>query len=369
MARKYIIQKGDTLSQIARRLKINIDTLAEMNAIKNKDKIFVGQELKLEEPRKPLNLQVADALRPEPKSQIQRSQEDLQRTPTMIPKGKINPRGRNRNLNPRGKIIKSRTTADPVRSTGLMARSKERTLVKPETEETSYSSLVPSLAPVYGGLAFADKALQTVGVNTDPIKIALQQAQLSLVERFKGKDSELAKALSKDITEKDLNTDVVKAMRDGAVKMFREGKKSLDYVAQGTTRPGDIFETGAAGFLDSILSPSKAASYTTGETSRGAFTLDKNNNLILNDVYDFPDVPESAAYGPKGGTYLKVHNLFEPRGTTGEEGFTSGLFAVSPQNTRNMTINLGKAPKDIIKMLQPQYIASAGAGSTVGGGG
>ena len=86
-------------------------------------------------------------------------------------------------------------------------------------------------------------------------------------------------------------------------------------------------------------------------------------------MYDFPDVAESAAYGPKGGTYLKVHNLFEPRGTTGEEGFTSGLFAVSPQNTRKMTINLGKAPKDIIKMLQPQYIASAGTGSTVGGGG
>tara|TARA_R100001082_G_scaffold72544_2_gene41538 strand:- start:560 stop:1624 length:1065 start_codon:yes stop_codon:yes gene_type:complete len=354
MARKYIIQKGDTLSQIARRLKINIDSLARMNAIKDKNKIFVGQELKLEEPRKPLNLQVADALRPEPKSQIQRSQEDLQRTPTM---------------NPRGRAIKSRTTAGPVKSRGLMARSQKKIPVKPETKDTSYSSLVPSLAPVYGGLAFADKALQTVGVNTDPIKIALQQAQLSLVERFKGKDSELAKALSKDITEKDLNTDVVKAMRDGAVKMFREGKKSLDYVAQGTTRPGDIFETGAAGFLDSILSPSKAASYTTGETSRGAFTLDKNNNLILNDVYDFPDVAESAAYGPKGGTYLKVHNLFEPRGTTGEEGFTSGLFAVSPQNTRKMTINLGKAPKDIIKMLQPQYIASAGTGSTVGGGG
>ena len=114
MARKYIIQKGDTLSQIARRLNINIDSLAQMNAIKDKNKIFVGQELKLEEPRKPLNLQVADALRPKPKSQIQRSQEDLQRTPTM---------------NPRGRAIKSRTTAGPVKSRGLMARSKKKFLL------------------------------------------------------------------------------------------------------------------------------------------------------------------------------------------------------------------------------------------------
>ena len=138
MARKYVIQKGDTLSQIARKLNVDMDLLAKMNAIKNKDRIFICQELKLEEPRKPLNLQVADALRPEPKSQIQRSQEDLQRTPTM---------------NPRGRAIKSRTTAGPVKSRGLMARSQKKIPVKPETEETSYSSLVPSLAPVISILA------------------------------------------------------------------------------------------------------------------------------------------------------------------------------------------------------------------------
>ena len=120
MARKYVIQKGDTLSQIARKLNVDMDLLAKMNAIKNKDRIFIGQELKLEEPRKPLNLQVADALRPEPKSQIQRSQEDLQRTPTM---------------NPRGRAIKSRTTTGPVKSRGLMARSQKKIPFKPETEE------------------------------------------------------------------------------------------------------------------------------------------------------------------------------------------------------------------------------------------
>ena len=41
MARKYIIQKGDTLSRIARKLNIDMDLLAKMNAIKNKDRIVV----------------------------------------------------------------------------------------------------------------------------------------------------------------------------------------------------------------------------------------------------------------------------------------------------------------------------------------
>ena len=57
---------------------------------------------------------------------------------------------------------------------------------------------------------------------------------------------------------------------------------------------------------------------------------------------------------------MAVHNLFEARGNTGEEGFTSGLFEVSPQNTRMMRINLGPAPQKLIAAIQkaPRFIAS-----------
>lgn len=43
----YIVVKGDTLSKIAKRYGTNVDALVELNNIKNKNIIHVGQELKI----------------------------------------------------------------------------------------------------------------------------------------------------------------------------------------------------------------------------------------------------------------------------------------------------------------------------------
>ena len=40
MGRKYVIQKGDTLSEIAQKLKVDMEQLAKANNIKNKRKII-----------------------------------------------------------------------------------------------------------------------------------------------------------------------------------------------------------------------------------------------------------------------------------------------------------------------------------------
>jgi len=329
---KYVIQKGDTLSAIAQKLNVNIKSLADFNKIKNINKIYVGQKLSMpEEVERKIDQEVVKAMTKPPAPK--------EKAPT----------------NPRQRAMQQRREAAATPSRGLMARSKDRE--SPEQEVSRAGENV----------GLTRKALEAIGVNIDPFIVALDQAKLSVAETLLGKDSEIVKDLSKPITEKDLNSSVVGAMRKSGLTMLREGLKSVDYVAQGTSRPGDIFETGISGLLAPILDPSKAASYTTGETSRGNFTLDKNNNLILNDVYDFPDYDESYAKG----TYMQVHNLFEPRGDTGQEGFGSGIFSVSPENTRKMTINLGKAPKDIIQMLQPQYVvgsSSDSVGSVAGGG-
>ena len=44
--RTYIVQKGDTLNKIARKLKVSVDHLKTMNNIKNPDKIKAGMVLK-----------------------------------------------------------------------------------------------------------------------------------------------------------------------------------------------------------------------------------------------------------------------------------------------------------------------------------
>lgn len=44
----YIVQEGDTLSQIAIKFKLDIEELATLNGIENKNLIFIGQSIKLE---------------------------------------------------------------------------------------------------------------------------------------------------------------------------------------------------------------------------------------------------------------------------------------------------------------------------------
>lgn len=43
----YVVVKGDTLSDIAKRYKTTVNALATANGIKNPDKIYVGQELRI----------------------------------------------------------------------------------------------------------------------------------------------------------------------------------------------------------------------------------------------------------------------------------------------------------------------------------
>ena len=77
-------------------------------------------------------------------------------------------------------------------------------------------------------------------------------------------------------------------------------------------------------------------------------TLDENNNMILNDSYDFPDYDESKAKD----LFMRIHNMFEPRGQTGKEGLLSGIFEVD--QPRKMRINLGPAPKAIAALINPK---------------
>lgn len=46
--RFYVVQKGDTLSQIAERVGISLQNLVQWNKIPNRDLIYVGQLIVLE---------------------------------------------------------------------------------------------------------------------------------------------------------------------------------------------------------------------------------------------------------------------------------------------------------------------------------
>ena len=45
----HIVQKGETLHKIARQYGVSVDDLVRWNGIKNRNLIFIGQELKIYE--------------------------------------------------------------------------------------------------------------------------------------------------------------------------------------------------------------------------------------------------------------------------------------------------------------------------------
>ena len=383
----YTIKSGDTLGGIATKMNTTVAKLMELNskAITNKNKIFAGQTLRVRaDPPKPPTMaaQVADSQSSQP-SFLDRMSSSVSTifNPKTESKSKplIQKASYKAPINPRTKAIQSGgPTLAPQESIGLMARSQQISKAErpqPITTVPNSKALTterkPDARSYYGSqlknydilslpLQGARKALEAVGANIDPLVVLLDQAKLSVAERTFGVDSSIAKSLAGDITEKDLSKGVVGAMRKNAIKIFETGEATITDATIGVSRRGNALDGTAEKVLSFFVDPNKSMSLITGATSRGGITLDENNNMILNDVYDFPDYDESSIEKSESPLYMAVHNLFEARGNTGEEGFTSGLFEVSPQNTRMMRINLGPAPQKLIAAIQnaPRFIAS-----------
>ena len=382
----YVIRKGDTLSRIAQNSGTTVNALADLNGIARDkiDRIYAGQSLKLRAVPPTMAAQVAGSQSSKPSflDRMSSSVSTLFNPATENkPKPLIQKASYRSPTNPRTKAIQNRgVTTAPKESIGLMARSQqiaeaERPQPIATVESSKSKSLIterkPDARSFYGSqlenydilslpLQGARKALESMGANIDPLVVLLDQAKLSVAERTFGVDSSIAKRLSRDVTEKDLSKDVVSAMRDNAIKIFETGEATITDASIGVARRGDVLDGTGKKILSFFTDPNKSMSLITGATSRGGITLDENNNMILNDIYDFPDYDEDLIEKSESPLYMAVHNLFEPRGTTGKEGITSGMFEVSPQNTRMMRINLGPAPEKLIAAIQnaPRYVAS-----------
>ena len=146
---KYVVQKGDSLSAIARRLNVNMRSLAAFNKIKDVNKIFIGQEIKV--PEQPV---------------VNRAAEQAAQVMKQQPKR----RGR---MNPRQRAMQNKSTA-PVESKGLMARSQQMekgspSLLSQTPTKVFLTSLVSS--PVLGKDFFKDSEYNAlVDISKDQLK-------------------------------------------------------------------------------------------------------------------------------------------------------------------------------------------------------
>lgn len=187
---RYEIKRGDTLSGIAQRFGTTVQKLAAKNRIKNVNKINAGNSIILPDmkkptiqaqvetvtrPRSPLSSMIGNKVISRTTPEIQRSQEDLQRTPTM---------------NPRTQAIKSKTTS-PVKSKSLMARSQKKagesqSILSQTPTKVFLTSLVSS--PVLGKDFFKDKEYEALKeIGRDQIRKGKTGATYSTYNKKAGK--------------------------------------------------------------------------------------------------------------------------------------------------------------------------------------
>tara|TARA_R100000388_G_scaffold21081_1_gene15950 strand:+ start:10428 stop:11390 length:963 start_codon:yes stop_codon:yes gene_type:complete len=107
---KYIIQPGDTLGRIAKRLNIDMQKLADHNSIKNVNRIYAGDTLKVP-PKDSIGEQIARASLNEFKTEAEKPES----TKT------------SRRMNPRQRAMLSRREGTPTESRSLMSRSRRKT--------------------------------------------------------------------------------------------------------------------------------------------------------------------------------------------------------------------------------------------------
>ena len=119
---KYIIQPGDTLGKIAKRLNTTIKALADFNKIKDPNKIYAGRSLSIPErqSRSDMDRYVRNELL---KDSGSNKTSAVRKAP---PKTK-----RTAPVNPRLRATRSRREGTPTESKGLMARSRKRSEANP----------------------------------------------------------------------------------------------------------------------------------------------------------------------------------------------------------------------------------------------
>ena len=141
---KYVIQKGDSLSRIAKRLGMTVKDLAEMNGI----------------PEAKLNyIRAGDVLKIADRKKIEALKQQVEQVTQKAPKKKAS-------MNPRQRAMQQRREAAGTPSRGLMARSKDREAPQQEVSRAGEN------------VGLTRRALEALGVNIDPFILALDQDQV-----------------------------------------------------------------------------------------------------------------------------------------------------------------------------------------------
>ena len=228
----YIIQRGDTLSQIASKFNVDMHELAEMNGIRDINKIQTGKTLKINQPSFLDTVQeTLSSFRKDPEP-VQEVPEPVKEVPETAEKVFINPRQR---------AIQNRSTAKSTPSRGLMAQSQKRSLSEVEEDKKNTFSLLTST----------------------PAKTFLTSLVSSPV-------------LDQNFL-KDTEYNILKEISAAKIKRGKTGLTYSDYNKEAGSKIGYKMK------MPDVSDPTEALKFTLGKAS----LVREGNNIIVADEFDF----------------------------------------------------------------------------------
>jgi len=189
------------------------------------------------------------------------------------------------------------------------------------------------------------------------LKTLANQAKIGTAERIVGPTFAplLARFWGADtgtMTEDTFNQAGRDAIKSAAEDTILQDKDAIRYDQYGAKLVESKYRANEAGvqlpYVEEIgkmlktLTPEKAAAYSIGSTSASNIFVDDDNNLILKDRIDYPELNKTKGFKRDDSIFMKIHSLFEP----------DGVFAVSDQNTRDVRLNLGPASESVARKLR-----------------
>lgn len=275
----YVIQKGDTLSELALRFNTTVSELLKANKkIKNADLIFAGSTLNLPAQKQKIDIKAGEI-----------PEEDMKKLTEL----KLNHRRK-------GQEPANTTDADEIKTTVISRK--------------------------LGGVNATNKDK----IRKDKI-IPLNIRQF-VYDLFGGSD---------DLTENDLDTEELESLKKLITPEVLK-KQRLEYKDYKTTAKPELVyaDVGGAGGIDNPISKSfKNPAYSLKTTlGQASVYKDNNNNIIVEDAYDFNDAEGRITLGSFINDLKAIKSnplYFLPRKT-------AKYFGSKPGEGSKIKINLGK---------------------------
>ena len=264
---KYTIQSGDTLSQIAVDLGVEMRELAAANQIEDANKIRAGKQLIIP-PKKEKRLEEKEV------QQIERSMQ-RQEKPTLMQREEKQPVAVERSMMAKQPVAVERSMMD-----------KAVDFFIPSASASTKPSLMAEKKPAPTQTIEQVPASDPTAMSTAPFRLFSKFIQRKVQSELLGKVDDI------EYTEKDFTENEVSSLYEIASNAWKKGKSRIDYQDYGDK---DL-EKGIRNLGQDALTSATNVKAQLALTIGQAKVAEEDGRLVLYDTYDFSKIkstPES----------------------------------------------------------------------------